>query len=80
MFVGFGVMKLLEHENIDPLYTMAFGDGENDIEMLQYINYGVAMENGNAKLKSIAKYITSRAEDNGVARVLNMLPIRQTNN
>ncbi|MFV0395439.1 MAG: Cof-type HAD-IIB family hydrolase, partial [Coprobacillaceae bacterium] len=46
-----GIKKVLSYYNIDVKDTMAFGDGHNDIEMLQFVNIGVAMGNGEAITK-----------------------------
>lgn len=50
--------------------TYAFGDGNNDIEMLQFVDYGVAMGNGVDALKQIADHVTDSCEDLGVYNYL----------
>ncbi len=50
--------------------TMAFGDGENDIDMLRYVGTGVAMGNAARAVKQIASYTTARCEDDGIYRAL----------
>lgn len=47
--------------------VMAFGDANNDIEMLQYAEYGFAMENGSDVCKKSAKYIAPSNANDGVA-------------
>lgn len=44
--------------SIPPEQIMAFGDGENDLEMLSFSGIGVAMGNACALLKEAADYIT----------------------
>lgn len=46
-------MELISFDfyHIDRNETMAFGDGGNDIEMLQHVALSVAMEIGNDKVK-----------------------------
>jgi hydroxymethylpyrimidine pyrophosphatase-like HAD family hydrolase len=39
--------------------VVAFGDGENDIEVLQLAGWGVAMKNARVMLKDVADEITS---------------------
>ena len=52
--------------------TIAFGDGENDAEMLSTVGFGVAMVNGRDAAKQAAKAVSSFSNDNdGVARYLN---------
>lgn len=46
-----------EHFNIDPKNIIAFGDGLNDIEMIQGVALGIAMPNGSEELKKVAKII-----------------------
>ena len=53
--------------------VIAFGDGENDIEMINYAGLGVAMENAPQELKNAADYIAGNAWDDGVAKALNAL-------
>lgn len=46
--------------------TIAFGDNYNDIHMLE-LAYGVAVENAREEVKAVAKEITSRSVEDGVA-------------
>lgn len=52
--------------------AMAFGDAENDLEMIKECGYGVAMENGSALLKAAADIIAPSNDADGVAAVLEM--------
>ncbi len=52
---------------IDKSEAMAFGDSDNDIGMLQYCEYGFAMENGSEICKNSAKYRALSNADDGVA-------------
>lgn len=65
-----GIKKYLEKENIDISETMAFGDSNNDIDMLKAVAIGVAMGNSSFELKEIADYITSDCLDNGIYNAL----------
>ena len=51
----------------------AFGDGENDKEMLVYAGIGVAMENGAADLKAAADRIAPDCDQDGMARVIRQM-------
>jgi hydroxymethylpyrimidine pyrophosphatase-like HAD family hydrolase len=42
-------------------------DGENDIEMLSLVKYGVAMQNAKSKLKAVSKFETLSNLEDGVA-------------
>lgn len=50
---------------------IAFGDGHNDISMIEYAGLGVAMENAVQELKDVSNYITLSNNDDGIAHVLN---------
>lgn len=65
-----GMKKVLEHFNINKDETMAFGDGENDIGMLEYVNIGVAMGNALDGLKERADYITDDIDKDGLYKAL----------
>ena len=62
-----GIFHALEHLGVDIKNSYAFGDGLNDIEMIQNVGCGMAMENGNPKLKAIAKHIVPSVHEDGVA-------------
>ena len=49
---------------------MAFGDGENDLSMIQEAEIGVAMENGIQSLKEAADYVTLSNDEDGVAAAI----------
>lgn len=68
-----GIQKLIEHIGIDMSETVAFGDGLNDIEMLQTVGMGIAMENGRVELKEIADDVTASPEDHGILKGLQKL-------
>jgi hydroxymethylpyrimidine pyrophosphatase-like HAD family hydrolase len=46
---------------------MAIGDGENDVEMLNLVRWGVAMANGSDKAKTVADAIVTSNDEDGVA-------------
>ncbi|MGG0669436.1 Cof-type HAD-IIB family hydrolase [Lederbergia citrisecunda] len=49
---------------------IAFGDEDNDLEMIDYAGVGVAMGNGIDRLKSIADEVTLTNNEDGIAEVL----------
>ena len=65
-----GIDVILKHFNIDKEETMAFGDGENDIDMIQHCKIGVAMDNAVDSLKAVADYITDDIDEDGVYNAL----------
>lgn len=50
--------------------VMAFGDADNDIEMLQYAGYGIAMGNASVECKEAAKYETLSNGEDGIAAAI----------
>ena len=67
---GTGLKKLAKKLGIKQEEIMAIGDGNNDIEMFEYANYSVAMENGTKPARKAAKYQTDSNENNGVAKAI----------
>ena len=53
-----------------PAVTVAFGDGENDVELVEWADYGVAVENAHERVKAVADWVCPSAEEEGVAQVL----------
>ena len=50
--------------------TLAFGDGENDIELVDWAGYGVAVENAHDQVKEVADFVCPSVDEEGVAQVL----------
>ncbi|WP_125709995.1 Cof-type HAD-IIB family hydrolase [Companilactobacillus zhongbaensis] len=50
---------------------MCFGDYGNDLEMIDRVGYGVAMDNAREEVKNVADYITKTNNQNGVALMIN---------
>lgn len=63
---GVAVEKILEYYHLDRSQALAFGDGNNDIEMLQAVGMGVAMENASRRLKEIADDICGHVAEDGI--------------
>jgi hypothetical protein len=53
--------------DIDASAVLAIGDSMNDVDMLEFAGIGVAMGNANAKVKSVADFVTSSNAEDGVA-------------
>ena len=50
--------------------TVAFGDGENDVELLEWADYGVAVENAHERVLAIADFVCPPCDEEGVAQVI----------
>ena len=68
-----GLKRLTERWGIKPEECAAFGDGGNDIEMLQYCGYSFAMANAPQEVKAAAKYECPSNNEDGVLAVLEEL-------
>ena len=66
--VGLRIIGAIMH--IDETEMMAFGDTTNDIQMLEYVAYGVAMANGTDDAKQAAWKIAPGVDEQGFARFL----------
>jgi Cof subfamily protein (haloacid dehalogenase superfamily) len=67
---GAGLDFLAEHMGFTPERTIAFGDGENDVELVEWAGFGIAVENAHPRVKAVADWICPSAEEQGVAQVL----------
>lgn len=65
-----GITELMKKVGLKDLPTYAFGDGSNDIEMIEHVDYGVAMGNGLPILKEKAFYVTSENTQGGIVEGL----------
>lgn len=70
---GNAILLLARYLGLFPSQTMAFGDGGNDLSMMELAGIGVAMDNGNPALKKKADFIARSNEEDGVARVIEKL-------
>lgn len=65
-----GIQRYLEATGIRREETIAFGDGDNDLEMLRFAGIGVAMGNAEEAVKQAADYVTDSVDDDGVVTAL----------
>lgn len=65
-FKVFSYYETLDFFGIDKSEAIAFGDGENDIDMLELVGLGIAMGNGNEKLKKAADFVTKQSSEDGI--------------
>ena len=70
---GQGLMQLAQILQLDRSQVMAFGDGGNDVTMLQSAGVGVAMGNACDEAKAAAACIGPTNNEDGVAQVLEAL-------
>ncbi|WP_431808681.1 Cof-type HAD-IIB family hydrolase [Lysinibacillus sphaericus] len=69
------VEAVLSYFNLHPKDAIAFGDGDNDIDMLKQVGYGIAMGNGSVALKNIADEVTMASNKGGIDYALRKLQL-----
>ncbi|MDA3812495.1 MAG: HAD family hydrolase [Spirochaetaceae bacterium] len=67
------ISLVCKHLGIPFNEVIAFGDGENDLEMISKAGIGVAMDNAVKSVKDIADFITDSNENGGVGKALKRL-------
>ena len=70
MTKGTGLAFVAAHLGFGPEETVAFGDGENDVELLEWAGYGVAVANAHARVLELADHVCPSVDEEGVAAVL----------
>ncbi len=65
-----GIEKLVEKLNRDMKDTVAFGDGRNDIEMLETVSLGIAMGNACPEAKEVSDYVCPRVDEDGITKAI----------
>ena len=63
---GNGLTTLAKHLGISMDETMAIGDQQNDMSMVEVAGFGVSMGNGIPELKQIADAVTTTQDEDGV--------------
>ena len=84
---GSGMAFLAEHSGFSAERTVAFGDGENDLELLDWAGYAVAVENAHEGLKAHADLICPRTGrrrrrcgDRGLPTLTGVIDLRAARN
>ncbi|TWI52309.1 hypothetical protein IQ22_03452 [Pseudomonas duriflava] len=54
-------------------HTVAIGDGENDIPMLERAGFAIAMGQAEHKVKSFAQHVVAEADQNGLAQAIDQV-------
>lgn len=70
-----GIQAMLHHLGLDFSQCAAFGDGGNDIEMLQAAGVGVAMGGSAQEVLRSADFVTKPLEEDGVEYALKKLGV-----
>ncbi|HEN0079518.1 TPA: HAD-IIB family hydrolase [Streptococcus agalactiae] len=65
-----GIERVGQCYGFDLSEVIAFGDSDNDIEMLSQVGIGVAMRNASQQVKENARYTTADNNDDGISKAL----------
>lgn len=65
---GEAIGNILDHFHLQPSEAMAFGDGHNDMQMMQKVGHSVAMGNAAEALKAISSDVCGAVWDDGIYR------------
>ena len=60
------IEELLQYLGCDRQQTIALGDGVNDLEMLEYVQLGIAMGNAPESVKQVADEVTDSLNEDGL--------------
>jgi Cof subfamily protein (haloacid dehalogenase superfamily) len=67
---GRRLSEFIAQRNILPREVIAFGDQDNDKEMLEFAGFGVAMGNSRPDVRACADWVTGTNDSDGIAEVL----------
>lgn len=67
------IERVLNYYQIPKKQSYGFGDGENDIEMFNYVKHSIAMGNASADVMAAADITTDTIENDGLAKILKVL-------
>lgn len=78
-----GISKATSLKDIAEIYgidiseTLAFGDSDNDLQLIKEAGVGVAMENATANVLEVADYVTKNNNEDGIADYLERFVLNQ---
>jgi Cof subfamily protein (haloacid dehalogenase superfamily) len=67
---GSGLAFLAEHLGFSQEGTVGFGDGENDVPLLEWAGYAVAVENADERVLEVADFVCPPVTEEGVAQAI----------
>jgi hypothetical protein len=67
---GSGMDFVASHLGIAAERTVAFGDGENDVELLEWAGFSVAVANAHERVLAVADHVCPPVDEEGVAQVI----------
>ena len=70
---GAALQRLAQILNITPQHIAAFGNGDNDADMLAFAGLGIAVKNASKRCLAAADYICPTNDEHGVAITIEKL-------
>lgn len=70
-----GMKDMIAWQGIPLSYTVAFGDGGNDLPMIREAKIGVVMGNASQTVKAAADHVTNTVDDDGLYQALKYLKV-----
>jgi Cof subfamily protein (haloacid dehalogenase superfamily) len=70
---GSGLTFVATQLGLELARIVAFGDGENDVELLEVAGFGVAVEGGHPRLRAVADWTCAGPEEEGVGRIIDAI-------
>lgn len=70
---GAALREALAYLGLDPARVIAFGDGHNDIDLLQAAGTGVAMANADEEVRAVADLVAPANSEDGIAQILDQV-------
>lgn len=67
------IKRIVERLGLTMDDVMAFGDAQNDIQMIKEVGIGVAMGNAMDEVKAVADYVCDTNENNGIGKTIDVL-------
>lgn len=74
---GNGLLVLAEHLGLGHDQLMAFGDTDNDLEMLGSVYHSYAVSNADDAVHEVARFATASNDDHGVVQIIRTLLAEQ---
>jgi Cof subfamily protein (haloacid dehalogenase superfamily) len=68
-----GIKRMVKRMGISIHDVIAFGDGLNDVDMIQYVGTGIAMGNAKEEVKKAANLVTRSVDEDGIAYGLKLV-------
>ena len=68
-----GLKELVKRHGWDPADLVAFGDGQNDLSMLNYVGQSYGMANGDPRVLAVTKFTAPTNDENGVFKTIEKL-------